>query len=1722
MGDLKEWDASQWLRSISVSLSLMQLVQMSPKARAGIADAIRLEPPPNSKAALKKKVNQLVREEVGSVTGFARSSSEPATRKRSPLSDIDIPNQQSRRSRSILDVNNVSGVTRKQSRVQFAEPVEDDEETSSSPMLRMRGNFYTMATIQPKRSSPKEFDVKQVLIDGGSCLNLMPERMIGRLGMEIVKDDSIVIKCADGNYSTLPGFVYMKFTVATVETIMQVSVVKGNTSYNLLLGRPWLRKVKAIGMYEFDEYWIKDRFGNEHKLEAISPPAPVKTPRVLLSAKAQRKSIPFDKDTIEDLEATQDGDTDKLLDLIIKQAEESEDDHDYDASSEDDYEESSDDESFAPHRGSLPFVGDLVPTNGKDHPGENKYYFAGQGGATEAMLVRKYTAPRGTREPDSENDAVWPEDQRGRKQFRRVIREVHQAEIREERIRRPRPQWRFMAPKLRNEKNHHTVSSTVTNELGTHHVGVVRRQGTWEYSGCDTWHPNNDQWGRVPDVVAANKVDPQSPPHKVQISDSDALTTNRPLWKDSTVSEKRYQERKAAGLFTQAMLASELPACIPQEEVEFGSEKLGFPTLRRVAPHRRPLSTIINERATELVDRFPEMCGPCAETPEQKEAVMKLIATWDDLFVEDIRSMPTTDLVTHLIPTYQDAIPRMTRPRLYTAEEVEWQHQNLPKLEKAGVIARCYSPWAAPTLFPRKHDKTLRMVNAFNDINNWTIKANTPMKRMEPILQTFGQPWLQVFFQADAANGYYAIKTHAQHAYKTGISTAMGQYCYLRMGQGLTGSPGTYTHMKDIATGPIPEPDPEPALPRASPGVVFEHFVDDDLGGGKTFQDLFNFMHHHYFPRLAWAKLTLNPKKCRFFIAGLSLLGLERTAAGLRPSADKIAAIRDYPEPTNEKELARFLHMLPYLKAHIPGRSDHCRIMNEAVLEEVEVYLINGRKRKRKQTVGFSWGSRQRRSFEAVKEAIISNAIAGGDINTQYHLATDASGTGIGAVLFQLPGISPGTIMSPSLLEKVKYVMFMSFQLLSPETRYHTTEREALAVLRALEECRWLVLGSTHPTKIYTDHQALLKVLRAETANARLARWQLRLGEYPMEIHHVPGKDLAIADGLSRITGPAVYTPPDISKFALPALAAESNVTTRSETSRNEGIKPTIQPTDSSEQPSSDASNTPAKSSRKSRTEEEMLPALHDDWEHKWAKWLEDPWYEGIVVCKKDGRFMDGSFLEHYQDKVTRLQAKYFIMVEDEKGCRLAYKERSGKLSRCIHPGEIQRAMVILHNVHGHFSSDITLQRSIGRFWWPTRRKDIVAFCRSCFQCQSLGPLKPTQGLLPVLHLQPLDCIGLDYIGPFSPISKSGARYILIAVDYFSGFLWARALPAATSANTVEFFHRAIVDVFGFPRMVYTDNGSHFKRFFTAMLAKFEVKHLWAPTSHPQSVGMSERYVQIVLAALRSILQHVGAYIFDWDKFLRTCVHAINTRLIKVHGFSPSQLLMGFEPTTTPFLMDFDNELRSQALQTRIEELQRGGATVPEAAYEARLASIDEIRTEALKAKLANKQSVAAKNFKDNPVPQKGDLVLLRRLAQDGQKSHKLEPRWEGPHRVTKLEWHSKTLWLEPLKGGRSKKYHVNDVKKFVERQPEPNAPDWKSFAKTNEEVRQKVNDWQKNRKKTLKAQGLSEKDMDVLPDKVSAGIWDYPDNEGQDEIDEAYWRHRAINLDDLVSTTIN
>lgn len=81
---------------------------------------------------------------------------------------------------------------------------------------------------------------------------------------------------------------------------------------------------------------------------------------------------------------------------------------------------------------------------------------------------------------------------------------------------------------------------------------------------------------------------------------------------------------------------------------------------------------------------------------------------------------------------------------------------------------------------------------------------------------------------------------------------------------GLTGAPATYSMLKDLVMGPIPEPFAELDLASAmGADATMDHFIDDNMGGGRTFDLLFTFLHEWYFLKDCLGKINVEPQEER-------------------------------------------------------------------------------------------------------------------------------------------------------------------------------------------------------------------------------------------------------------------------------------------------------------------------------------------------------------------------------------------------------------------------------------------------------------------------------------------------------------------------------------------------------------------------------------------------------------------------------------------------------------------------------------------------------------------------------------------------------------------------------------------------------------------------------------------------------------------------------------------
>ncbi|GKC45203.1 reverse transcriptase domain-containing protein [Tanacetum coccineum] len=182
-------------------------------------------------------------------------------------------------------------------------------------------------------------------------------------------------------------------------------------------------------------------------------------------------------------------------------------------------------------------------------------------------------------------------------------------------------------------------------------------------------------------------------------------------------------------------------------------------------------------------------------------------------------------------------------------------------------------------------------------------------------------------------------------------------------------------------------------------------------------------------------------------------------------------------------------------------------------------------------------------------------------------------------------------------------------------------------------------------------------------------------------------------------------------------------------------------------------------------------------------------------------------------------------------------------IRRCVHG---QEAFDILKACHegptgGHHSANLTAKKVFDAgFFWPTIYRDAHTMIKSCDTCQRQGKISQRdempQNAIQVCEI--FDVWGIDFMGPFP--SSRGNKYILVAVDYLSKWVEAKALPT-NDARVVVKFLKSLFARFGTPRAIISDRGTHFcNDKFAKVMSKYGVTHRLATAYHGYHPQMSD------------------------------------------------------------------------------------------------------------------------------------------------------------------------------------------------------------------------------------------------------------------------------------------
>ncbi|KAK7004546.1 hypothetical protein BgiMline_006075 [Biomphalaria glabrata] len=402
--------------------------------------------------------------------------------------------------------------------------------------------------------------------------------------------------------------------------------------------------------------------------------------------------------------------------------------------------------------------------------------------------------------------------------------------------------------------------------------------------------------------------------------------------------------------------------------------------------------------------------------------------------------------------------------------------QEVEELLKAGIIAPSVSPYNAPVVLVRKPDGGHRMCIDFRRLNAVAEFQAEPLPDPATIFANLSHA--RYFSKFDLSRGYYQIEVEPECRPLLAFSTPQGHYEFQTVPFGLNNSSSVFTRMMRKLLAPI-----------ESPGI--QNFIDDILIATETWSEHIALI-SSLLLRLRETGLTARPSKCLIGFTRLKFLGHVIQENQLMPDEEKVAQLLEAPRPITKTGVRSFLGMCGYYQKFIPH------------FNSIAAPLSDLTKKDRPDKV--TWNEECELAFQRLKECLTSSPVLKlPDLSRTFVLRTDASGSGLGAVLMQTAEGSGDTLFP---------IAYASRKLNQAESNYATIELECLALVWAIEKFQAFLYGK-HFT-LQTDHKPLSYLSSSKHLNARLMRWSLLLQPYSFQVEHVPGSQNAAPDFLSR------------------------------------------------------------------------------------------------------------------------------------------------------------------------------------------------------------------------------------------------------------------------------------------------------------------------------------------------------------------------------------------------------------------------------------------------------------------------------------------------------------------------------------------------------------------------------------------------------------------------------
>ena len=763
-----------------------------------------------------------------------------------------------------------------------------------------------------------------------------------------------------------------------------------------------------------------------------------------------------------------------------------------------------------------------------------------------------------------------------------------------------------------------------------------------------------------------------------------------------------------------------------------------------------------------------------------------------------------------------------------------------------GWIRESFSAYSSPIVSVRKKDGTMRICVDYRALNGKTRPDAQPIPRIQDILDSLGgSKW---FTTLDMSKAYHQGYISERFRHLTAFSTPWALFEWIRIPFGLRNAPPAFQRYINRILGDYK-------------GVICEPYLDDILCYSRTFEEHVEDV-RKVLKRLNAKGVKLRAEKCCFGKQEVRYLGRLVSADGYRADPAEIEAIEKFREPPKTVgELRSLLGFMGYYRCYVKDFSRRVKPLYDLLKEEKEPgeKVKGGKKpgKKNNSKEPLSWSNTHQQILDEMITVLQSpEVIAYPDFESPFFVTTDASNSGLGAVLYQKQGG----------IDKV--IGYASRTLSEAEKNYHlhSGKLEFLALKWAITERFSDYLRYGPPFEVFTDNNPLTYVLTTAKLNAVGMRWVNELAEFQFTIHYRRGKENVDADYLSRRSLPIKeFKESCTEQIQQPSLKAVLSAT-------NVGLLPV-------------ACKKVTVDQLKLSPESEVLKVTAEELQQK--QQLDnviEPVYKAVVAgCRP--KKTEWKLLSRDSKLLMRNFKK--LLIRD--GILL---RQTQKYTQIVLPEEFHKVVYVeLHDKMAHLGVEKVVDLAVQRFYWPRMAADIQHYVQK--QCRCVISKKPVQQekaqLVTIEATRPLEIVSIDFM--HLDKCKGGYEYAMVVTDHFTRFCQVYATRTKTTRAAADKLFNQFIMLYGYPERIHHDQGGEFESKLFKELHRLTGIHSSKTTPyHPQGNGQTERFNRTLCNMLKALPEKSKR---DWKNELHKLAFAYNSTVHKTTGYSPFYLMFG-------------------------------------------------------------------------------------------------------------------------------------------------------------------------------------------------------------------------------------